>query len=285
MLKTIRLNDNCSTTGCALVLGGFDGLHLGHSRLIARAKSQGVPVGIMTIVGVKGNVLFTLEERLEFFRAAGVDFVVPFEFADICEKSAEEFLGELEENFAPVAYVCGTDFRFGKGAAGDADSVAKMSKVPVLKEELVLFGGEKVATRKLKDLLAEGKVDEMALMLGTPFFVTGVVVEGRKIGRIIGFPTANIDYAAGKLPLKEGVYIVSAEAKGKTYKGIANFGTQPTFGKMQVRLEVHLDGFEGNLYGDTLRVEFYSYLRPIKKFGDMEELRTQLNEDIQKVRE
>ena len=250
MLKTIRLNDNCSTTGCALVLGGFDGLHLGHSRLIARAKSQGVPIGIMTIVGVKGNVLFT-----------------------------------LEENFAPVAYVCGTDFRFGKGAAGDADSVAKMSKVPVLKEELVLFGGEKVATRKLKDLLAEGKVDEMALMLGAPFFATGVVVEGRKIGRIIGFPTANIDYAAGKLPLKEGVYIVSAEAKGKTYKGIANFGTQPTFGKMQVRLEVHLDGFEGDLYGDTLKVEFYCYLRPIKKFGDMEELRTQLNEDIQKVRE
>ena len=285
MLKTILLSGQGNTSGCTLVLGGFDGLHLGHSRLIARAKEQGTSVGVMTIVGVKGNVLFTLEERIEIFRAAGVDFVVPFEFADICEKSAEEFLAELEEAFAPVSYVCGADFRFGKGALGDADSIAKISKVPVLKEDLVLFGGEKVATRKLKELLAEGKVDEMSLMLGAPFSATGVVKEGRRIGRIIGFPTANVDYAANKLPLKEGVYIVSANAKGKLYKGIANFGTQPTFGKMQVRLEVHLDGFEGDLYGDVMKVDFYAYLRPIKKFGDMEELRTQLNEDIKRVRE
>ena len=285
MLKTIKLNENCNVHGCALVLGGFDGMHLGHHRLIARAKEVGAPIGLMTIVGGKGDSLYTLEERLDIFRKAGVDFVVPFEFADICEKSAEEFLQGLEECFAPVAYVCGADFRFGKGAKGNADEIKQMSKVPVIKEELVLYGGEKIATRTLKELLVEGKVDEMRKMLGSPFFMTGEVVYGRKVGRIIGYPTANFNYPVGKLPIKEGVYCVAVEVDGKPYKGIANFGGQPTFGDYRVRLEVHLDGFDADLYGYILTVEFLSYLRPVKKFGDMEELRTQLDEDIKKVRE
>ena len=114
MLKTVIFSDNCTLRGCVLVLGGFDGVHIGHRRLLARAKSQGVSVGVMTIVGAKGDVLFTLEERLSIFREAGADFVLPFDFADIREKSAAEFLQDLEDTFAPTAYVCGSDFRFGK---------------------------------------------------------------------------------------------------------------------------------------------------------------------------
>lgn len=285
MLKTIRLNDKRKRRGCALVLGGFDGVHLGHRRLITRAKLSGAPVGVMTILGGKGDALFTLEERLSVFREMGVDFVIPFDFANICEKSAQEFLAQLEEEFSPACYVCGKDFRFGKDAQGDADTITSLSSVPVIQEDLVVVDGEKIATRQLKQLLAEGQVEKMRLLLGYPFYIIGEVVEGRQIGRIIGYPTANILYPAGKIPLKEGVYSVRATWEGNSYKGVANFGKQPTFGGRWIKLEVHLDGFDGNIYGKTLKVDFLSYLRPVCKFGDLEALRKQVGEDLRRVRE
>lgn len=268
-----------------MVLGGFDGLHLGHRRLLSRAKSQGVSVGVMTIVGGKGEALFTLEERLHTFETEGADFAVVFDFEAIRNQSAAEFLGSLEQEFAPVLYVCGEDFRFGKGAEAGADEIGSFSSVPVVKESLVVRDGEKIATRQLKQLLAEGEVSLLHNLLGSPFFIIGQVVQGRKVGRLIGYPTANIPYPTDKMPLKEGVYSVNVYWKGKGYKGIANFGAQPTFGKMSVRLEVHIDDFDAVLYGETLKVEFLSYLRPVRKFGDLEELRAQLDEDIKKVRD
>ena len=276
--------ENCKVKGCVLVLGGFDGLHVGHRRLMERAKKEGVPVGVMTIVGGKEGALFTLSERLHVFETEGADFAVAFNFEEIRDKSAKDFLNSLEKEFAPILYVCGQDFRFGKGAEADADQIEKISNVPVAKEALVTIGGEKVATRHLKELLEAGRVDSIYALMGAPFFVIGEVVEGRKVGRMIGYPTANIPYPTDKMPLKEGVYSVNVFWKGKTYKGIANFGTQPTFGKMSVRLEVHIDNFDEVLYGETLKVEFLSYLRPVRKFGDLEELRAQLDEDIKKVR-
>jgi len=285
MLEIVAFYDNLDFRGCALVLGGFDGVHIGHRRLFARAKLQGVPVGVMTIVGAKGEALFTLDERLSIFREAGADFVVPFQFADICEKSAEDFLRELEDSFSPAYYVCGSDFRFGKGAKGDADTIAKVSSVPVIKENLVAHGGEKVATRSLKTMLAKGEVEGMRVLLGAPFFVEGEVVHGRSVGRKMGFPTANIFYPKGKALLMEGVYGVRASVDGKAYKGIANFGGQPTFDETQVRLEVHLDGYKGDLYGRVLKVEFCSFLRPVQKFQDLQALKAQLESDIRKVRE
>ena len=178
MLKTIFLRDNCNTQGCVLVLGGFDGVHIGHRRLIAHAKEQGVSVGVMTIVGGKGAALFMLEERLHIFKNCGVDFVIPFEFSEIRDKSAEEFLGELEKEFSPTLYVCGCDFRFGKDAKGDADTIKEVSKVPVVKEELVVSDGEKVATRHLKSLLEEGELSTMRNLMGDPYFIIGTVVRG-----------------------------------------------------------------------------------------------------------
>lgn len=284
-MNVIILTDGCNTQGCALALGGFDGVHVGHRRLIARAKLQGVPVGVMTIVGAKGDVLFTLEERLQVFRTVGADFVVAFDFADIRDQSAEDFLRMLEEKFSPAQYVCGYDFRFGKDALGDADTILRVSDVPVSKENLVSIDGEKVSTRNLKKLLAAGDVDSLRLLLGAPFFVTGKVESGRKVGRTMGFPTANIVYPQGKTKPKAGVYQTRVRIDGQLYKGITNFGPSPTFGEQTVCLETHLDGFCGDLYGKTLTVQFIRFLRDIEQFPSADALKEQLEKDLRKVRE
>ena len=284
MLKTVRLT-NCIEEGCALILGGFDGVHLGHRRLIERAKKAGKSVGITLILGCKGEYLFTLQERLQILSTLGVDFAVVMDFDKIKDLSAKSFLESLEKEYVPSLYVCGDDFRFGKNAQGTPDTIKSESEVPVEVETLLQVNGEKVATRTLKNLLQEGKVEEVEKLLGFCYFALGEVVKGRQVGRQMGFPTANIAYTKEKMPIKEGVYAIRAEVAGKTYKGIANFGTQPTFEEKDVRLEVYVDGFDGDLYGKTLKVEFVSFLRPVQKFENQQALTKQLEEDVKKVRE
>ncbi len=271
--------------GCTMVLGGFDGVHIGHQRLVSRAQKEGKPVGITTIVGGKGDCLFTQDERLILFERMGISFVAAMRFEDIKDYPPEAFLQKLQAEFSPALFVCGDDFRFGKGASGNAKNIGEMTTLPVAVESLVQVDGQKVSTSTLKSLLAEGKVEKVARLLGYPYFAVGKVEEGRKVGRTLGFPTANLTYPAGKTPLKKGVYAVVARVDGKEYKGIANFGARPTFEEQEVKLEAYLDGFEGDLYGKKLQISFTRYLRPVTKFECAEDLKKQLQEDVRKVRE
>ena len=283
-MTTVRLTENYKTDGCVLVLGGFDGVHIGHRRLIERAKKEGKSVGITTIIGGKGEGLFTLNERLVVYAALGVDFAVWMRFDEIKETPPIDFLTKLNETFSPLLYVCGDDFRFGKGALGNPQTIIEQG-MPVAVENLLCVDGEKVSTRTLKGLLAAGEIEKVNKLLGFSYFLLGEVVHGRQVGRQMGFPTANIAYPTDKTPLRSGVYAVQSVVDGRVYKGIANFGAQPTFDKNEVRLEVYLDGFDGDLYGKTLQVEFVSYIRPVQKFADMQALQMQLEKDVQKVRE
>ena len=269
-----------------MLLGGFDGLHVGHRRLLACAKESGYAVGLMTIVGGKEkNALFTFAEREEIFKIAGADFVFELPFEEIKNLSPLAFLELLEKEFSPKLFVCGEDFRFGLHASGTPEFLKASTHVRVETLPLVEIDGRKVSSSYVKALLEDGKVSEVKKYLAHNFFLMGEVSADRKIGRTIGFPTANILYPEGKYPLKKGVYETFVTVDGKGYKGITNYGARPTFDDEKVVTETYLDGFSGDLYGRTLKVEFVRFLRDVQKFENVDALKIQLEEDIRGVRE
>ncbi len=283
-MKTVWLTDKRITSGSVMLLGGFDGLHVGHRQLLSRAKTYDLPIGVMTIVGGKDEGLFTFEERESIFRANGVDFVFELSFLEIKDLSPSAFLELLQKEFSPKAFICGEDFRFGAGACGTPKWIEEWGQVRVEVLSLVEIAGEKVSSSNVKALLQNGKIEEANLRLGERFFLLGKVEKDRQVGRTLGFPTANIAYPQGKFALKKGVYETRVCVDGKEYKGITNYGARPTFENEIVWTETYLDGFDGDLYGKELRVEFVRFLREITKFSGAEELKAQLTKDIEAVR-
>ncbi len=268
-----------------MLLGGFDGLHIGHRRLLSFAKQSGLPVGAMTIIDGKEGSLFTPWEREDIFRRAGVDFLFELPFRDIIHKTPDEFLGILEEKFCPELYVCGEDFRFGENAVGTPLTIRRRGNGRVEVLSLLEMDGEKVSSRTVKKYLLTGDVSKANTLLGERFFLLGKVEKDRQVGRRIGFPTLNIAYPVSKLGIRQGVYETCVNVDGKIYKGITNYGARPTFSDNAVWTETHLDGFKGDLYGRELKVEFVRYLREIQKFEDATALTAQLTKDIRRVRE
>ena len=287
MLKTVWLTDNQNLcNGCAMLLGGFDGLHVGHRLLLSRAKNSGLPVGIMTIVGGKGESnLFTFREREEIFKSGGVDFVFELPFEEIKDLSPDAFLDLLKGSFSPKLFVCGEDFRFGAKAQGDAETIKRWGQVCVEIVPLVEIYGEKVSSRTVKGLLGNGEMEKVNALLGEPFFLMGTVIKDRGVGRTLGFPTANVLYPKDKFSIKKGVYEARVAVDGKIYKGITNYGARPTFENVEIRIETYLDGFDGDLYNRELKVEFIRYMREIRRFDNVEDLQTQLTKDIRQVRD
>ena len=285
MFQTVAFTKQTNMRGGVILLGGFDGLHVGHRRLLARALEYGLPVGVMTIVGGKPNgCLFTLRERERVFSLAGVDFAFELPFEEIREMSSEEFIEALEAQFAPVAFVCGEDFRFGKAALGTPDSLRAKTRAQVDVLPLMELGGEKVSSSTVKRLLGAGELTMVGELLGEPFFLLGEVVSGRKVGRTIGFPTANMIYPEEKFSIPLGVYETRVVVDGRTYKGITNFGAKPTFSDGQVCVETFLDGFSGDLYGREITVRFVRKIRDIQKFESVEKLKAQLQIDLTTIR-
>ncbi len=284
MLKTIDFTDKRnSNRPTVLLLGGFDGLHVGHKRLLARAKSFGYPVGIMSIVGgKKEKSLFTEEERAAIFARGGADFSFTLPFSEIREWSAERFVDVLRTEYAPEFFVCGEDFRFGYQAQGTPELLKTRGQVCV--EPPVCMHGEKVSATMIKHLLATGDLSTANKALGEAFFLTGRVFRDRGVGRTIDFPTANVRYPKDKFPLKQGVYQTRTIVDGKAYDGITNYGARPTFDDDDVLTETYLDGFSGDLYDRKITIEFVRFLRDIRKFDGLAALRAQLQEDIRRVR-
>lgn len=286
MIKTVWLTDNKNIAkGVTMLLGGFDGLHVGHRRLLSCAKQNGLPVGVMTIIGGKQGNLFTFEERERIFTQNGVDFVFELPFDEIKDLSPTQFIELLCEKFNPKLFVCGEDFRFGAGALGTPEILKQSTQVRVEILPLVEIEGEKISSRQIKTLLSCGEIQKANALLGEAFSLTGKVEKDRQVGRTMGFPTANIPYAKEKFPLKKGVYETRVRLDGVEYKGITNYGARPTFDNEKITTETYLDGFSGDLYGKILTVSFTRYLRDIQKFDSIDELKKQLQEDIRRVRE
>lgn len=281
---------------CVLLLGGFDGLHLGHRFMLDLAKREKLPVGITTIFGGKGESLFTREEREFLFERAGIDFVIEYEFTEeFMGLSPEKFCKMLFSRLKPKYVFCGEDFRFGRGAAGDRHLLQSLSPCPIrvvppinsdnLRAEFGIPHKKKFSTSACKEHLLEGKLELLNACLktddfyGSAYFIQGIVEHGREEGRKFGFPTVNLGVPAHKLLPPDGVYGGLTTTEEGDFPSIINIGARPTFGVGERKIESHLIGFEGDLYGTTIRIYPTEFLRPIRTFSSPEELRIQLRKD------
>lgn len=270
---------------CALLLGGFDGLHRGHRVLVEAAQKTGYHVGLTTIFGGKeGGELFTLAERERIFRRAGLAFFWAFSFTQEMKNTpAPDFLQTLLARLPVRALVCGEDFRFGREAAGTPQLLQRLAPCPVHVLPPLLEGGEKISVSRMKELLLCGDMGGLNALLGEEYFLAGVVEHGRQVGRQYGFPTLNLTIPAEKCSPREGVYAGHCRTPAGDFPAILNVGARPTFGVEEKKLEVYLSGFSGDLYGAEVEVYPTRFLRPVVRFSSAEELRAQLERDKQSI--
>ncbi|MBK1881584.1 bifunctional riboflavin kinase/FAD synthetase [Luteolibacter pohnpeiensis] len=284
-----------------LALGVFDGVHIGHQAVIQRAvdaaKRIGGLAGVLTFdphpirviapAKAPSALLATLDHKADIVAGLGAQLFIPLHFdAQFAKMGAAEFLEELTR--APIHTIAvGEDWRFGKGRLGDVSVLAGAAKVHGFQLEAVppvMTDGDRVSSTRIRQAIRDGNLADAARMLGRPHSVIGKVIEGRKLGRQLGFPTANL--ATGELQTPpDGVWSVRVTLPdSSTVRGIANLGYRPTVDGTHRLLEVHLFDFSGNLYGAELEVQFTEFIRPEMKFDSVESLRFQIAKDIENAR-
>ncbi|WP_306598430.1 bifunctional riboflavin kinase/FAD synthetase [Geothrix sp. 21YS21S-2] len=283
---------------CVVTLGNFDGVHAAHHAVLelaaSRARELGLTAAVVTfdphpsvIVAPerKPKLLMTLPQRLEAFRAAGMDlaWVIPFS-RSFSELSPAQFLQGLQRALAPRELHVGRQFRFGKDRAGTIESLeewGRAARCEIHFHALRAPDGGHLSSTRIRAALEAGDVEEAAALLGHPYALTGIVVEGERRGRQMGFPTANLAWEQDQLPAN-GVYVteVSGAHLPEPRRGLTNVGEKPTFEGRAVTVETHLPGFQGDLYGAHLTVRFLHRIRGEMRFSGVEELRAQIARDV-----
>ena len=270
-----------------LVLGFFDGVHIGHQQMIKKAVTNG-DTGVMTfdispsfILGksIKYTHISSLYDKANVLKTLGVKYLYVLRMSkELLNLSKDEFIEKILKPISPKRIYIGEDYRFGRNAEGNHEDLEKVFNVNVY--ELVSINGNKVSSRVIRELISLGKMDEVKEYLGRPYQVTGLVVEGSHNGEKMGFPTANLELTYTYVLPKIGVYIGYAKLLDKKYKAIISMSTHPTIMELNDPIiEVHLLSFKGDLYGKEIEVEFVEYIRDVKKFSSLEELSEQLRKD------
>lgn len=289
-----------------ITIGNFDGVHIGHQALfhqvIEKARAlQGTSI-VMTfephpVRVLKQNnhpPLITLyEQKIELIEKAGIDILICIHFTrEFASIPAKEFIEKiLVDRIGTKAVVVGKDYTFGKNREGNLDLLKTYGKrlgfeVIVVREIQMLNNSEdKISSTGIRELISDGKVAESQKLLGRHYQIRGTVMTGRdRGGRLLGFPTANINLY-DELSPKTGVYAVIVECKGNKYKGVANIGYSPTFDDRIFTVEAHILDFNDDIYGQKIRVNFIKRLRDEKKFLNISELSKQIKKDIDKARD
>jgi riboflavin kinase/FMN adenylyltransferase len=291
-----------SLRGAIIALGNFDGFHLGHQAVageaIAWARAEGRPAIIATFdphpvrffaPDAPPFRLTTLDQRIELFEAAGADAMLVFAFgAELAGTSAEDFVTELLiRRLGAAGVVTGEDFSFGKGRAGNVDLLSRLGEPLGLRARAVgpvSEQGEIVSSSRIRDALRAGDCGLATHLLSRPFAIRGVVEHGAKLGRSIGYPTANLRLGNYLRPAY-GIYAVTGHLPGgKVVHGAANLGIRPSFDPPIELLEPYFFDFSGDLYGQEIEVALHHYLRPEAKFDSLEELTAQMEQDCLQAR-
>jgi len=287
-------NWDIGTTRTAAAIGVFDGVHRGHAAVLRalRDQTRDMPVIAMTFATHPDEVvsgkpgppsLALLDRRIELLGDLGLDGVAVIEFNNVVRQlSPEAFVQAYVVDGLNAALVSvGEDFRFGFQAEGTVDTLricGAQSDFEVLSTPIVDLHGMQVRSSAIRAAVASGSVALAARMLGRPFEIDGVVVEGDARGRTIGFPTANITMPDGLVRPATGVYAIRLEVDGARYDGVSNVGTRPTFGGGEETIEVHLLDVDLDLYGKNVRVQF------MERFTSVDALVFQIGNDIEHAR-
>ncbi|WP_210238477.1 bifunctional riboflavin kinase/FAD synthetase [Aquibacillus sediminis] len=284
-------------------IGFFDGIHQGHRQVIQtamnKAKELNVKSSVITFsphpsVVLKQenkhvNYITPLVEKQEILRALGVERLYVITFNETLSQVAPaQFIDHFILDLNIKHLVAGFDFTYGHKGKGSMETIADHAKgrfqYTVIEKQT--NNGQKISSTIIREYMENGQVDKVTELLGRALTVRGVVNEGDKRGRTIGYPTANIRPSANYLLPKVGVYAVVVKFDGKTYPGMANLGYKPTFHENVEKpsIEVHIFDYKGDLYGQELIIEWKKFIREEKKFNGIEELVTQLKEDETKIR-
>ncbi len=282
-----------------LTLGNFDGLHTGHRELLSlavrRAKERGITATVVTfdphptvVVAPerRPKQLTTLTQRLAAFEAVGLDlaWVIPFSRA-FSQQSAQSFLTSLDRVLEPVELHVGRAFRFGRDRLGDLLALEEWgleAGVKVMPHAFKAYDEGWLSSTRVREALEWGDVDEALRLLGRPYAITGVVVEGDRRGRHLGFPTANLQWEQEQLP-GFGVYVTEVRGPRLVHPrlGLTNVGQKPTFQGQNLSIETFLPDFDGDLYGARLELAFLHRIRGEERFEGVEALRERIARDVE----
>lgn len=278
-------------TECVVTLGKFDGIHRGHRALIDRVLAyKEKPVKkVVFAFDIASMMLLSKKERRHMLDKLGIDILIECPFVpELITMDSELFVKKmLVEQLHAVHLVVGRDFRFGYGRSGDAALLKRLGTkygftVDVV--DKITDGEREISSTYVREELAKGNMEKVNELLGYEFFVTGEIVHGRRVGRTIGVPTTNLIPPKGKLLPPNGVYTTRTTAGDRTYFGMTNIGTKPTVDGHFIGVETYLFDCDEDLYGEQEKVRLQHFLRPEVKFGSLEELKTQLQEDEAAVR-
>lgn len=297
----------------AITIGNFDGVHLGHQRLMHELAALAEQLGCKPVLvtfkphtlnvirpEIQAQFLTTLEEKIALARHYGkvADSIVIHFTREVASMTAEAFLDELTRQFTIKGLVVGTDFSFGHNRAGNVAFLEQYSQAHGIQFHAVALeeaGPERISSTRIRHLVSEGRISEANELLGHPMVIEGRVQHGDQRGRLLGFPTANLRPDPQKLLPANGVYVVRARVQDSTisdsetdsavYNGVANIGVRPTFNGKERLVEVHLLDVTLDLYDTYLSVEFIEHLRAEQRFPGVEALKTQIASDIQRANE
>ena len=282
--------------GSAVAIGVFDGVHLGHRRVLDSlsdidpdvtrvAMTFGThPASLLSPDGAPPR-LSTLKRRFDLFEDAGIDRVAVLGFDEEMRSMTPEgfvrrfLVAGLNARFVVV----GVGFRFGRGAAGTTETLVELGQRHGFRVEVIDIacdGGAEIRSSAIRQALHDGNVTRAAAMLGRPYDLEGIVVPGDGRGRQLGVPTANVSFPAMLTIPRHGVYAVVAVIDGDAHRAVANLGTRPTFGGEDEVLEVHVLGLDRDLYGKHLSVQFIGWLRDERRFDSVDDLLIQIHADI-----
>lgn len=280
-------------TDTSIAVGFFDGVHLGHRAVIENAvknRRTGQKTAVFSfstdVSAPKGKsgakMLATLPQKAERIALTGADMLICPPFPEIMEMSPEEFCTLLAVTLRAKTVCCGYDYRFGKGATADADDLKALLArfgTEVIKTDAVTVLGDVVSSTRIRELIECGKVREAATYLGYRFTLVSPVVGGKKLGRKIGFPTANQHISPMNAVPRYGVYATLVTIDEKKYPAVTNVGIKPTVGGDEPGVESWIPFFSGDIYGKVMRVEFCDFIREERRFSSLEELSVQIKRD------
>ncbi len=295
-----------SLRGCVLAVGNFDGVHVGHRRILAEAteiaRAESRKVAAMTFEPPPDLVLrrddvprriTPADEKCRLLREAGADAVVKVTATeDLLKLSADEFIEQVVvERFAPACVVEGHNFRFGRGRSGDVETLRAAGRirgfdVRVVEPVMVEISGSqrRVSSTLIRDLIASGRVEDAARCLGRNFVLFGDVIGGKRLGRVLEFPTVNVRTHEQVVPA-DGVYAGFAKVEGGDGPAAISIGDRPTFDGRERQIEANLLKGDGDHYGKNVSLIFIRRLRQQQKFPSAEQLKQQIAKDVQRVRE